>query len=70
MTFDEVPPPGAGFVTVTVADPEAAISAAGTYATSCEALIKAVAIKLQFHSTKALGPNPEPLILISKSPPP
>ena len=55
MTFDDVPPPGAGFVTVTVADPAAAISAAGIYATSCEPPIKEVAMKLPFHSTKAFG---------------
>ena len=67
---DEVPPPGAGFTTVTVADPMFAISAAGIYATSCEELINAVAIKPSFHSTMAFGPNPEPFNLISKSAPP
>ena len=70
ITFDEVPPPGAGFVTVTVTEPEVAISAAGIYAMSREELINAVAIKLPFHSTKAFDPNPEPLTFISKSLPP
>jgi len=45
--------------------PMVAIWAAGIYATSCDGLINAVAIKPPFNSTKASGPNPEPLTFIS-----
>jgi hypothetical protein len=64
MTVEEVPPPGAGFVTATFTDPVAAISAAGIKATSCEELMNAVARKPPFQTTKEVEVKPEPLTRI------
>jgi hypothetical protein len=64
VTVEEVPPPGAGLVTATFADPVFAMSAAGIKATSCDELINAVARKLPFQTTKEVAVKPDPLTLI------
>jgi hypothetical protein len=50
----EFPPPGAGFVTLTSAVPDVAMSAALICACSCVALMKVVVTMLPFHSMAAL----------------
>jgi hypothetical protein len=49
----EFPPPGAGFVTLTSAVPDVAMSAALICACSCVALMKVVVTMLPFHSMAA-----------------
>lgn len=51
----EVPPPGAGLVTVMFADPLAAISPAGTWAVTLVALTKVVASAVPFQFTTELS---------------
>src|SRR5208282_4331231 len=63
----EVPPPGAGFITLTFTLPLIARSAAGTSAMSCEPLRKAVASGVAPHSTTALETKPEPFTVTSRS---
>lgn len=70
LTVFEVPPPGAGFVTPTLTVPEAAMSAAGMSATSCDPPINAVATGMPFHSTAEVSTKPEPFTVSSKSAPP
>ena len=56
----EVPPPGAGFVTVIEAEPGLAISVAKTDAVSFEELTKVVGRDLPFHLIRALDAKPVP----------
>ena len=51
LTAFEVPPPGVGVTTVTLAVPAEAISLAGIAAVSCVALTKVVVRALPFHRT-------------------
>ena len=48
---DDVPPPGAGVTTVTMAVPADVMSAAGTWATKVDAFTKAVESATAFHMT-------------------
>ncbi len=57
----DVPPPGAGLVTVTCALPELATSAAGMLAVSLTELTSVVVRLEPFHCTTELEMNPEPV---------
>ena len=60
-TLFDVPPPGAGDVTVTCAVPAAAMSDACNVACNCVALTKVVGRALPFHITVDDEMKPEPL---------
>jgi hypothetical protein len=62
ITF-EVPPPGAGFVTVTEAVPALVISEAEIAAVICKLLMKVVVRGLPFQFAVELETNPVPLIV-------
>ena len=66
----DVPPPGAGFVTVTIADPELLISLAGTWAVSCVELTKFVVSADPFQLITAPPTYPVPLTVSVKVAPP
>ena len=66
----DVPPPGAGFVTVTVAVPAVAISAAVIAAVNCVALTKVVVLAAPLNFTTDVDTNPVPLTLRVKAAPP
>ena len=66
----DVPPPGAGFVTVTVAVPAVAISAAVIAAVSCVALTKAVVLAAPLNFTTDVDTKPVPFTVSVKAAPP
>ena len=66
----DVPPPGAGLVTVTVAAPAVAISAAVIAAVSCVALAKVVVLAAPLNFTTDVDTNPVPLTVSVKAAPP
>ena len=66
----DVPPPGAGFVTVTVAVPAVAISAAVIAAVSCVALTNVVVLAAPLNFTTDVDTNPVPLTVRVKAAPP
>src|SRR6185436_6618450 len=68
VRLPDVPPPGAGLTTVTVAVPAAAKSLAGIVAISCVLLTKAVGRGLLFQRTSELATKFDPLT-VSVMPP-
>jgi hypothetical protein len=66
----DVPPPGAGFVTVTVAVPAVAISAAVIAAVNCVALTKVVVLAAPLNFTTDVDTKPIPLTVSVKAAPP
>ena len=66
----DVPPPGAGFVTVTVAVPAVAISAAVMAAVNCVALTNVVVLAAPLNFTTDVDTNPVPLTVRVKAAPP
>ena len=66
----DVPPPGAGFVTLTVAVPAVAISAAVIAAVSCVALAKVVVLAAPLNFTTDVDTNPVPFTVRVKAAPP
>ncbi|HTY77659.1 MAG TPA: hypothetical protein VMI34_07570 [Candidatus Bathyarchaeia archaeon] len=65
----DVPPPGAGVVTVTAGEPALARSPAGMLAVSCVALTKVVGRLEPFHCTVEAGTKPEPVTVSVKAAP-
>lgn len=66
----ELPPPGAGLFTETLAVPAIAMSLAGIAAVSCVALTNVVVRWLPFHHTVELFTNPLPLrVSVNAAPP-
>jgi len=63
----DVPPPGAGFVTVTVAVPAVAISAAVIAAVNCVALMKVVVLVAPLNFTTDVATKPVPLTVRVKA---
>lgn len=70
VTALETPPPGAGLLTVTCAEPTVAISLAGIEAVSCVLLTNVVARLEPFHCTVVLEMNPVPVTVSVKAGPP
>jgi hypothetical protein len=70
MRVPDVPPPGAGFVTVTVAVPAVAISAAVITAVSFVALTKVVVLAAPLNFTTDVDTKPVPLTVRVKAAPP
>jgi hypothetical protein len=66
----EVPPPGAPFVTATVAEPAVAISAAVIAAVNCVALTNVVVLAAPLNFTTDVESNPVPLTVRVKAAPP
>ena len=66
----DVPPPGVGFVTVTVAEPAVAISAAVTAAVNCVALTKVVVLAAPLNFTTEADTKPVPFTVRAKAAPP
>jgi len=66
----EVPPPGAGFVTVTFAVPAVAISAAEIAAVNCAALTNVVVFDAPLNFTTDVDTKPEPFTVRVKPAPP
>ena len=66
----DVPPPGAGLVTVTVAVPAVAISAAVIAAVNCVALTNVVVLAAPLNFTTDVDTNPVPLTVRVKAAPP
>ena len=66
----DVPPPGAGLVTVTVAVPAVAISAAVTAAVSCVPLTKVVVLTAPLNFTTDVDTKPVPFTVRVKAAPP
>ena len=66
----DVPPPGAGFVTFTVAVPAVAMSAAVIAAVNCVALTKVVVSAAPLNFTTDVDTNPVPLTVSVKAAPP
>jgi len=66
----DVPPPGAGFVTVTVAIPAAAISAAVIAAVNCAALTNVVVLAAPLNFTIDVETKAVPLTVRVKAAPP
>ena len=66
----DVPPPGAGFVTVTVAEPAVAISAAVIAAVNCVALTKVVVLAAPLNFTTDVDTKPVPFTVSVKAAPP
>ena len=66
----DVPPPGAGFVTVTVAVPAVAISAAAIAAVNCVALTKVVVLAAPLNFTTEVETKPVPFRVRVKAAPP
>lgn len=65
-----MPPPGAGFVTVTLTGPAVAISAAVIVALICVELTKVVALAAPLNFTIDPGTKPVPLTVRVKPAPP
>ena len=65
----DVPPPGAGFNTATLAVPAVAISAAVIVAASCVALAKVVAFDAPLKVTTDVATNPVPFTVSVKAAP-
>lgn len=68
--FPDVPPPGAGLVTVTLKDPAAAISAGVIAAVICVALTNVVVLAVPLNFTDELATKPVPLTVSVKAGPP
>lgn len=68
--LEEVPPPGAGFVTVTVAVPAVAISAAAIAAVSCVELMNVVVLATPLNFTTDVDMKPAPFTVKVKAAPP
>lgn len=68
--FGVVPPPGAGFVTVTFAFPDETMSEARMMAVICEAPTKVVVFAAPLKFTTELEINPEPFTVSVKVGPP
>ena len=68
--FPDVPPPGVGFVTLTVAVPAVAISAAVIAAVNCVALTSVVVLAAPLNFTTDVDTNPVPLTVRVKAAPP
>ena len=66
----DVPPPGAGFVTVTVAVPAVAISAAAIAAVNCVALTNMVVLAAPLNFTTDADTKPVPFTVRVKAAPP
>ena len=66
----DVPPPGAGLVTVTVAVPAVAISAAVIAAVNCVALTKVVVLAAPLNFTTDVDTKPVPFTVRVKAAPP
>jgi hypothetical protein len=66
----DVPPPGAGFVTVTLAVPAVAMSAAVIAAVSCVALANVVVLAAPLNFTTEVDTNPIPFTVKVKAAPP
>ena len=66
----DVPPPGAGFVTVTLAVPAVAISAAVIAAVTCVALTNVVVLAAPLNFTTDVDTNPVPFTVRVKAAPP
>jgi hypothetical protein len=66
----DVPPPGAGFVTVTVAVPAVAISAAVIAAVNCVALTNVVVLAAPLNFTTEVDSKPVPFTVRVKAAPP
>ena len=66
----DVPPPGAGFVTVTVAVPAVAISAAVIAAVNCVARTKVVVLAAPLNFTTDVDTKPVPFTVRVKAAPP
>ena len=66
----DVPPPGAGLVTVTVAVPAVAMSAAVIAAVSCVALANVVVLAAPLNFTSDVDTKPVPLTVRVKAAPP
>ena len=66
----DVPPPGAGLVTATVAVPAVAISAAVIAAVSCVAFTNVVVLAAPLNFTTEVNTNPVPLTVRVKAAPP
>ena len=66
----DVPPPGAGFVTVTLAVPAVAMSAAVIAAVNCVALTNVVVLAAPLNFTTDVDTNPVPLTVRVKAAPP
>ena len=66
----DVPPPGAGLVTVTLAVPAVAMSAAVIAAVNCVALRKVVVLAAPLNFTTDVDTNPVPLTVSVKAAPP
>ena len=69
-TVADVPPPGAGLVTVTVAVPAVAISAAEIAAVSCVALTNVVVLAAPLNFTTDVDTKPVPFTVRVKAAPP
>jgi len=69
-TEPDVPPPGAGFVTVTVAVPAVAISAEAIAAVSCVALTNVVVLAAPLNFTADVDTKPVPFTVRVKAAPP
>ncbi len=69
-TVADVPPPGAGLVTVTVAVPAVAISAAVIAAVNCVAPTNVVVLAAPLNFTTDVDTNPVPLTVRVKAAPP
>ena len=65
-----MPPPGAGFVTVTLTDPTVTISAAAMAAVNCVALLKVVVLEEPLNFTIEFDTNPDPLTVSVNAAPP
>ena len=66
----DMPPPGAGFVTVTLAVPAVAISAAVIAAVTCVALMNVVVLAVPLNFTTEVDTNPVPLTVSVNAAPP
>ena len=66
----DVPPPGAGFVTVTLAVPAVAMSAAVIAAVNCVALTNVVVLAAPLNFTTEVDTNPVPFTVRVKAAPP
>ena len=66
VTAFDVPPPGAGLVTVTGTDPTVVTSVAGTVAVNCVALTKVVARAAPLNLTTEVLTNPVPFTISGK----
>ena len=65
-----MPPPGAGFVTVTLAVPAVAISAASIAAVTCVVLMNVVVLAVPLNFTTEVDTNPVPLTVSVNAAPP